>query len=37
MMAVELVAAAMDAAVKFLTVRWCGLIWLLAVCAMFGY
>ena len=36
MMAVELVVAAMDGAVKFLTVRWRGLTWLLAVCAMAG-
>lgn len=36
MIAVELVAAAMVAAVKFLAVRRCGLTWLLAVCAMAG-
>ena len=37
MIAVELVVAAvLFAAVKFLTVRRCGLVWLLAVCAMAG-
>ena len=37
MIAVELVVAAvLFAAVKFLVVRRCGLVWLLAVCAMVG-
>ena len=36
MIAVELVVAAVGGAVWFLTVRWRGLIWRLAVCAMVG-